>query len=111
MRFSSAILPPCARKTPQVTEVLPLLYLHRLSSRDFVPPLRQFLRTSAPLSAPVITPLTEHSKRESRAFIHRDLSLVHYVYLCAHVIHVNIRLREHKLCLLFIIRVRADGRE
>jgi putative transposase len=37
MRFSSAILPPWARKTPQVAEVLPLLYLHGLSSGDFVP--------------------------------------------------------------------------
>ena len=27
-RFSSAILPPWARKTPQISEVLPLLYLH-----------------------------------------------------------------------------------
>src|SRR5262249_30757009 len=36
-RFSSAILPPWARKTPQVSEVLPLLYLHGLSSGDFVP--------------------------------------------------------------------------
>jgi len=43
MRFSSAILPPWARKTPQVTEVLPLLYLHGLSSGDFVPALGQFL--------------------------------------------------------------------
>ena len=31
-RFSSAILPPWARKTPKITEVLPLLYLHGLSS-------------------------------------------------------------------------------
>ncbi len=37
MRFSSAILPPWARKTPKITEVLPLLYLHGLSSGDFVP--------------------------------------------------------------------------
>lgn len=29
-RFSSAILPPWCRKTPKVTEVLPLLYLHGL---------------------------------------------------------------------------------
>ena len=36
-RFSSAILPPWARKTPKVTEVLPLLYLHGLSTGDFVP--------------------------------------------------------------------------
>jgi hypothetical protein len=31
-RFNSAILPAWARKTPKVTEVLPLLYLHGLSS-------------------------------------------------------------------------------
>src|SRR5690348_5390977 len=41
-RFSSAILPPWARKTPQVTEVLPLLYLHGLSSGDLAPTLGQF---------------------------------------------------------------------
>ncbi|BBU24449.1 transposase, Mutator family protein [Mycobacterium xenopi 4042] len=35
VRFSSAILPPWARKTPQVEQVLPLLYLHGLSSQDF----------------------------------------------------------------------------
>jgi hypothetical protein len=42
MRFSSAILPPWARKTPKITEVLPLLYLHGLSWGDFVPALGQF---------------------------------------------------------------------
>jgi hypothetical protein len=38
-RFVSAILPEWARKTPKITEVLPLLYLHGLSSGDFVPAL------------------------------------------------------------------------
>jgi hypothetical protein len=42
-RFSSAILPAWARKSPQVAEVLPLLYLHGLSSSDFGPALEQFL--------------------------------------------------------------------
>ncbi len=50
-RFSSAILPPWARKTPKITEVLPLLYLHGLSSGDFVPALGQFL---GPLSGGLI---------------------------------------------------------
>jgi hypothetical protein len=59
MRFSSAILPPWARKTPKVTEVLPLLYLHGLSSGDFVPALGQFPGSAAGLSGPVITKLTE----------------------------------------------------
>ena len=67
-RFSSAILPPWARKTPKITEVLPLLYLHGLSSGDFVPALGQFLGSAAGLSAAVITKLTESWKGEQRAF-------------------------------------------
>jgi putative transposase len=111
MRFCSAILPPWARKTPKVTEVLPLLYLHGLSSGDFVPALGQFLGSSAGLSAPVITRLTKTWKAEQRAFAARDLSGADYVYLWADGIHVNIRLEEHKLCLLVMIGVRADGRK
>ena len=111
MRFASAILPPWARKTPKITEVLPLLYLHGLSSGDFVPALGQFLGSSAGLSAAVITKLTETWKAEQRAFAARDLSRVDCVYLWADGIHVNIRLEEHKLCLLVMIGVRADGRK
>jgi transposase-like protein len=110
-RFSSAILPAWARKTPKVTEVLPLLYLHGLSSGDFVPALGQFLGSSAGLSAAVITKLTETWQAEQRAFAARDLSQVDYVYVWADGIHVNIRLEEHKLCLLVMIGVRADGRK
>jgi transposase-like protein len=106
-RFSSAILPAWCRKTPKVTEVLPLLYLHGLSTGDFVPALGQFLGSSAGLSAPV----TEAWKAEQRAFAGRDLSGVDYVYLWVDGIHVNIRLEEHKLCLLVMIGVRADGRK
>src|SRR6266567_3488239 len=49
-RFSSAILPPWARKTPKINEVLPLLYLHGLSSGDFIPALGQFLGSAKGLS-------------------------------------------------------------
>lgn len=58
-RFSSAILPPWCRRTPKITEVLPLLYLHGLSSGDFVPALGQFLGSTAGLSAATVTKLTE----------------------------------------------------
>ncbi|MEN3271000.1 MAG: hypothetical protein V7646_7894 [Pseudonocardia sp.] len=110
-RFASAILPAWCRKTPKITEVLPLLYLHGLSTGDFMPALGQFLGSTAGLSAPVITKLTETWKAEQRAFAARDLSGVDYVYLWADGIHVNIRLEEHKLCLLVMIGVRADGRK
>jgi transposase-like protein len=110
-RFSSAVLPPWCRKTPKITEVLPLLYLHGLSCGDFAPALGEFLGSAAGLSAPVITKLTQTWKAEQRAFAARDLSNVDYVYLWADGIHVNIRLEEHKLCLLVLIGVRADGRK
>jgi hypothetical protein len=108
-RFSSAILPPWARKTPQVSEVLPLLYLHGLSSGDFVPALSRFLGSSAGLSAPVITKLTGQWKGEARAFMQRDLSGTDYVYVWADGIRVNIRLEEARLCLLVMIGVRIDA--
>ena len=110
-RFASAILPAWCRKSPKVTEVLPLLYLHGLSSQDFGPALEQFLGTSAGLSAPVITRLTASWQDEQRVFADRDLSGVDYVYVWADGIHVNIRLAEHRLCLLVLIGVRADGRK
>ena len=111
MRFSSAILPPWARRTPQIGEVLPLLYLHGLSSGDFVPALGQFLGSHAGLSSSTVTRLTEQWKDEAAAFMRRDLSGVDYVYLWVDGIHLGIRLGESKLCLLVMIGVRADGRK
>jgi transposase-like protein len=75
-----------------------------------VPALGRFLGNSAGLSAPVITKLTEQWKAEQRTFAARDLAGVDYVYLWADGIHVNVRLEKHKLCLLVMIGVRADGR-
>src|SRR5215470_17179593 len=110
-RFSSAILPPWARKTPRVSEVLPVLYLHGLSSGDFVPALGQFLGSHAGLSSSTVTRLTETWTAEAAAFMTRDLSGVDYVYLWVDGIHLGIRLGEGKLCLLVMIGVRADGRK
>jgi len=108
-QFKSAILPAWCRRSPKITEVLPLLYLHGLSGGDFVPALQGFLGTGAGLSASTVTRLTETWQDEQKAFGQRDLSRVDYVYCWADGIHVNIRLGEEKLCLLVLIGVRADG--
>jgi transposase-like protein len=110
-RFASVILPAWARKSPQVAEVLPLLYLHGLSSGDFVPALERFLGSSAGLSAKTITRLTEQWREEAAAFATRDLSDVDYVYCWVDGIHLKVRLEQDKVCLLVMIGVRADGRK
>ncbi len=110
-RFSSAILPAWARKSPQMTEVLPLLYLHGLSTSDFGPALEQFLGSGAGLSATTITRLTSQWQDEAKAFEQRDLSGTDYVYLWVDGIHLKVRLEQEKLCLLVMIGVRSDGRK
>ena len=110
-RFSSKILPAWARKSPQMAEVLPLLYLHGLSSSDFGPALEQFLGSGAGLSAPAITRLTAQWQDEAAAFGRRDLSGTDDVYLWVDGIHLKVRLEQDKLCLLVMLGVRADGRK
>jgi transposase-like protein len=108
-RFSSAILPAWARKSPGVAQVLPLLYLHGLSSGDFVPALEQFCGSAAGLSAATITRLIGQWQDEAAAFGARSLAGTDYVYVWVDGIHVKVRLEQDKVCLLVMIGVRADG--
>jgi putative transposase len=109
MRFRSSILPPWARKSPKVAEVLPLMYLHGMSSGDFAPALEEFFGSAAGLSASVITRLTTDWQRQRDQFAHRSLKDVDFVYLWADGIHFNVRLEETRLCVLVIVGVRSDG--
>jgi putative transposase len=111
MRFSSAILPAWARKSPQVAEVLPLLYLHGLSTSDFGPALEQFLGSAAGLSAATITRLSQQWTHDAKAFAARSLAGLDYVYLWVDGIHLKVRLEQDKVCLLVMIGVRADGKK
>src|SRR5712692_2400339 len=110
-RFTSAILPPWARRSPKVTEVLPVLYLRGISTKDFEPALAEFFGSEAGLSASTIQRLTREWGEQLAAFQHRDLSQVDYVYLWADGVHFNIRLEHERLCCLVLIGVRADGRK
>src|SRR5512132_3321601 len=108
-RFSSAILPAWARKSPGVAEVLPLLYLHGVSSGDFVPALEQFLGSAAGLSAATVTRLTAQWQDDAKAFGKRSLKDTDYVYLWVDGIQLKVRLEQDKVCLLVMIGVRVDG--
>jgi len=92
-----------------VAEVLPLMYLHGMSSGDFAPALAGFFGSAAGLSASVITRLTTQWQAEQRAFAERSLEDRDFVYCWADGVHFNVRLEEDRLCALVVVGVRADG--
>jgi len=109
-RFRSVILPPYMRRSPKVAEVLPLLYLHGLSSGDFAPALEEFFGSEAGLSAKSITRLTEQWQQERESFMRRDLSGSDYVYAWVDGIHTKVRLGgDDRLCCLVVVGARPDG--
>jgi transposase-like protein len=108
-RFSSKILAPWCRKSPKISEVLPLLYLHGLSSGDFVPAMEQFLGSAAGLSPATVTRLTKQWSDDHAAFQDRDLSGSDYVYVWADGVHPKVRLGQACSCVLVLMGVRTDG--
>jgi putative transposase len=110
-RFSSRILPKYARRSPKVTEVLPVLYLRGLSTGDFRPALQDLLgEDAAGLSPTTISRLCGEWEAEHEAFRARELRFHQYAYWFVDGVHVSVRLGEDsKLCLLVVIGVSEDG--
>lgn len=108
--FRSRILPPYVRRSPKVAEVLPLLYLHGLSTGDFRPALSGLLgEDAAGLSPTAITRLVKVWEAEYAAFRRRDLADRDSVYVWADGVHFNIRLEDDRLCTLVVMGARPDG--
>lgn len=109
-RFTSKILPPYLRKSPKVAEVLPLLYLHGLSTGDFRQALPTLLGEDATgLSPSGITRLLGRWQGEYRHWRTRSLADRDYVYVWADGVHFNVRLDDDRLAALVIVGVRPDG--
>ena len=102
-RFSSRILPAYARRSPKVTDVLPVLYLRGLSTGDFVPALRDLLGEDASgLSASSVSRLTQAWQSDHAAFRARSLRAQRYAYVFIDGVHMSVRLGEDdRLCLLW----------
>jgi len=107
--YRSVIMPAYMRKSPKVSEVLPVLYLRGLSTGDFAPALGEFFGSAAGLSASTVARLTESWQAEHEQWCHRDLSGTDYVYWWVDGVHFNVRLEEDRLCCLVVVGVRPDG--
>jgi putative transposase len=110
-RFESRILPLFARRTEEVSELLPQLYLHGLAQGDFELALRGLLGEGAPLSPSSIERLRAKWQLEYEAWRSRRLDNLELVYVWADGLYVKAGLEDSKAALLVIIGALTDGRK
>ena len=110
-RFVSRLLPLFQRRTPEVSALLPELYLHGLALGDFELALRGLLGEGAPLSASSLVRLKATWQAQHTAWQQRDLSGLKLVYLWADGVYVKAGLEDSKAALLVVIGADAEGRK
>ncbi len=110
-RFESRILPLFARRTKEVGDLLPELYLHGLAQGDFELALRGLLGEGAPLSASSIARLRERWQADYWTWSRRKLDDRELVYAWVDGIYVKAGLEKDKAALLVVIGAMSDGRK
>ena len=109
-RFTSKILPPYLRRSKNVSEVLPILYLRGLSTGDFREALPALLGDDAAgLSPSAITRLVSVWQEEYSTWRTRSLEDRDYVYVWVDGVHFGVRLEDERLAALVMIGARPDG--
>ena len=112
IRFSSAILPPYARRSKSLEVLIPILYLKGISTGDFEEALVALLgKDAGGLSASTIARLKDAWSEEHARWSKRDLSSKRYVYFWVDGIHVQARLEDAAQCLLVIIGATPEGKK
>jgi transposase-like protein len=110
-RFESRILPLFARRTREVSDLLPKLYLHGLAEGDFDLALRGLLGEEAPISASTVARLKEKWHAEWEAWRQQRLDDLQVVYLWVDGIYVKAGLEKERAALLVAIAGLVDGRK
>jgi len=112
IRFTSAILPKWARRTPSLDALLPVLYLRGVSTGDFQEALTALLGRDAPnLSPSVIARLTQDWQADYDRWQGRDLSARRYVYIWADGVYLQARMEDNASCMLVVIGATPEGKK
>lgn len=112
VRFTSAILPRWARRSPSLEALLPVLYLRGVSTGDFQEALSALLGPDAPnLSPSVLGRLKGKWEDEYTAWQKRDLSGRRFVYIWADGVYLQARMESQAECMLVIIGATPDGKK
>ena len=112
IKFTSSLVPPYLRRTRNIEELLPVLYLCGVSSGNFKVALEAILGPGAPgLSSNTICRLKATWEEEHDQWRHRRLEGRTYAYLWADGIYCRVRGEDQKQCLLVLVGAREDGRK
>lgn len=111
IRFTSNLIPRYLRKTKQLEEFIPFLYLKGVSTGDMAETLEALVGNSGRgFSQPVVSRLKKNWKSEYAAWKKKDLSKKRYVYIWVDGIHANVRM-DDKQCILVVIGATAQGKK
>ena len=110
-RFESRILPLFVRRSKEVNQLIPQLYLHGLAEGDFDLALRGLLGEDAPISASTVARLKEQWQVEWEQWRRRSLAGLELVYLWVDGVYVKAGLEKAKSALLVAIGGLSNGRK
>lgn len=108
-RFESQLLPLFVRRTTQVRDLLPELYLHGLAEGDFEMALRGLFGEGAALSGSTVARLKEGWQAEMAAWNQRRLEALQPVYVWADGVYIKAGLEKEKAALLVVMAGLKDG--
>ena len=104
-------MPPYLKRTKNVEEFIPWLYLKGISTGEMQPALEALLGEGATgLSAATVSRLKKSWEADYRQWSQRDLSRRRYVYVWADGVYSNVRM-DDRLCLLVIVGSDDTGRK
>ncbi|MDA9558117.1 IS256 family transposase [Vibrio sp.] len=111
VKFNSQLVPPYLKRTKNIEELVPWLYLRGISTGEMQPALASLLGENAKgLSANTVSRLKASWEQEYQVWNQRDLSHRRFVYIWADGIYSKVRM-DDKLCLLVVIGVDDTGRK
>jgi len=109
-RFHSTLIPPYLRRTKNIEELIPLLYLKGISTGDFTEVLEKLTgKNVAGFSPENVVRMKQVWEREYKSWVDRDFSRSTYVYWWVDGIYFNVRLDDARQCILVIIGAKEDG--
>ncbi len=109
IKYTSSLVPRYLRRTKNIEELLPILYLKGISTGDFEEALTSIVGDNAAgFSSTTITRLKQGWTSEYEVWRKQDLSKKRYVYFWVDGVYLQARMEE-KQCILVIIGADEFG--